>query len=270
MTQYPLPSDTQVALQHFAGRKKLSDQCHNPGLLFERYTPEFRRSGDKQEALENIRRCKPDRQAMDAYRARLYALAKAADAITFQAKTDWRFVTGLGRNTPFEVGFTFHRLYGFPVIPGSSLKGLARAWAYFRLQEEKPDSEPEADPLFAAVFGQASAGDESEGSVGGAVFFEAVPLDNPELELDVMTPHFPDYYSDNTNRIPPADDQNPIPIPFLTVKAGVCFGFAVGWRGEPNPETHAQAVDWLKAGLENLGAGGKTAAGYGYWIAEEG
>jgi CRISPR-associated protein Cmr6 len=85
------------------------------------------------------------------------------------------------------------------------------------------------------------------------------------LELDVMTPHFPDYYSDKKNRVPPSDDQNPVPIPFLTVKAGVCFGFAVGWRGASHPDAHAQAVEWLKAGLQNLGAGGKTAAGYGYF-----
>jgi len=259
MTRYPLPSDTRAALQQYAHK------CQNPGLLFERYTPEFLHSGDKQKALENIQRCKPDQQAMDAYRARLRALVRAADAITFQAQTDWRFVTGLGRNTPFEVGFTFHRLYGFPVIPGSGLKGLARAWAYFRLKEEQPDCESEEDPLFAAVFGRASKGDESEGSVGGAVFFEAIPLDEPELEVDVMTPHFPDYYSDKKNRVPPSDDQDPVPIPFLTIKDGVRFGFAVGWRGASNPKAHTQAVEWLKAGLENLGAGGKTAAGYGYF-----
>jgi CRISPR-associated protein Cmr6 len=234
-------------------------------LLFERYTPDLRGKKAKRTALKAISRCKPDRQALEAYRHRLHAVVSAADAKTFQAQTDWRFVTGLGRNTPFEVGFTFHRLYGFPVIPGSSLKGLARAWAYFRLKEAYPKQEPEEDPLFAAVFGRASKGDESEGSVGGAVFFEAVPLDNPELELDVMTPHFPDYYSDKKNRVPPSDDQNPVPIPFLTVKPGVRFGFAVGWRGESNPEAHAQAVEWLKAGLENLGAGAKTAAGYGYF-----
>ncbi len=259
MTRYPLPSDTAAILQRYVHK------CHNPGLLFERYTPEFRKSGDKQKALEDIRRCKPDRRALDAYRHRLRALVEATGAITFQAQTDWRFVTGLGRNTPFEVGFTFHRLYGFPVIPGSGLKGLARAWAYFRLKEAQPDCEPEEDPLFAAVFGRASKGDKSAGSVGGAVFFEAVPLDEPQLKLDVMTPHFPNYYSDKKNRVPPADNQDPIPIPFLTVKAGVCFSFAVGWRGEPNPEAHGKAVEWLKAGLQNLGAGGKTAAGYGYF-----
>ncbi|MGC9400647.1 MAG: type III-B CRISPR module RAMP protein Cmr6 [Anaerolineae bacterium] len=256
MTRYPLPSDTQAVLQRYPRK------CQNPGLLFERYTPDLRGKEAKQQALEAICRCKPNHRALDAYRHRLRVLVESADAITFQAKTDWRFVTGLGRNTPFEVGFTFHRLYGFPVIPGSSLKGLARAWAHFRIKEEKPESDPEEDPLFAVVFGQAPKGDESEGGVGGAVFFEAVPLDDPALELDVMTPHFPDYYS---GQRPPTDDQNPVPIPFLTVKPGVRFGFAVGWRGALHPEAHNQAVEWLKAGLKNLGAGGKTAAGYGYF-----
>jgi CRISPR-associated protein Cmr6 len=263
MTQYPLPLDTSAALQ------RSLHKCQNPGLLFERYTPDLRGSQAKQNALKDVCRCKPDSRALDAYRHRLSALVKAADAITFQAKTNWRFVTGVGRNTPFEVGFTFHRLYGFPIIPGSGLKGLARAWAYFRLKEEKPDSKPEEDPMFMSVFGRAPKGDESDGSVGGAVFFEAVPLDNPGLELDVMTPHFPDYYGDKKNRVPPADNQNPVPIPFLVVKGDVLFGFAVGWRGEPNPEAHTQAVEWLKAGLENLGAGAKTAAGYGYFVLEE-
>lgn len=261
MSRYPLPSDTSAALQLHLRK------CHNPGLLFERYPPADLGGGQaKQKALEGIYRCKPDPRALDAYRHRLRALVEAADAITFQAATDWRFVTGLGRNTPFEVGFVFHRLYGFPVIPGSGVKGLARAWAYFRLKEEKPESEPEEDSLFAAIFGQAPEGEESGESVGGGVFFEAVPLDEPELALDVMTPHFPDYYSDNTNRVPPSDDQDPVPIPFLTVKAGVCFGFAVGWRGDPNPQAHAQAADWLKEGLKHLGAGAKTAAGYGYFV----
>jgi CRISPR-associated protein Cmr6 len=263
MSKYPLPADTSVTLRRFARR------CRNPGLLFERYTPRLCGKKAKWEALEKVRQCKPDRRAVNAYGERLRALAEATGAITFTARTGWRFVTGLGHNTSFEVGFTFHRLYGFPVIPGSGLKGLARSWAYFRLKEEKPDSDLEDDPVFKAVFGHAAEGDDSAASAGGAIFFEAVPLDPPELELDVMTPHFPDYYSDKKKRTPPADDQNPVPIPFLTVKEGVRFGFAVGWRGEPNSEAHTRAVEWLKAGLENLGAGAKTAAGYGYWIVEE-
>jgi len=259
MANYPLPTDTAASLQRFANR------CRNPGLLFERYIPMPRGSQFKQKALKKVQQCRPNHQILDAYRARWQAMAEAAGATTFEAQTAWRFITGLGRGGPLEVGFTFHRIYGFPVIPGSGLKGLARAWAYFTLLEEKPDSEPEEDPTFVAIFGRAPEGDESTANAGGAVFFEAIPVDSPDLELDVMTPHYSDYYSDKQGEIPPSDDQNPVPIPFLTVKRGVRFAFAVGWRGESTPKAHAQAIEWLKGGLENLGAGAKTTAGYGYF-----
>jgi CRISPR-associated protein Cmr6 len=259
MTHYPLPTDTAACLQRFANR------CRNPGLLFERYIPIPRSKRHKQETLRKVQQCQPDYRILDAYRARWQVMAKATGATIFEAQTAWRFVTGLGGGGPLEVGFTFQRIYGFPVIPGSGLKGLARAWAYFTLLEEKPDSTPEEVPTFVAVFGRAPEGDETAANAGGAVFFEAVPVNNPDLELDVMTPHYPDYYSDKRGQIAPTDGQDPKPIPFLTVKSGVCFAFAVGWQGESNPSAHAQAVAWLKGGLENLGAGAKTAAGYGYF-----
>ena len=165
MIPYPLPLDTSEVLQ------RSLHKCHNPGLIFEHYTPKIRKgkksAQDKQKALQIIRDCQPDQHAMDAYRHRWSTVVTAANAITFTAQTDWRFVTGLGRNTPFEVGFTFHRLYGFPLIPGSGLKGLARSWAYFRLKEEKPDGKPEENPLFADVFGRAPEGDDGAAGAGG-------------------------------------------------------------------------------------------------------
>ena len=258
MPRYPLPSDTVAAFTTYS-------RCQNPGLLFERYNPDLR-SGDnlKKPTLEKVQQCKPDHRALDAYRARWQAMAKASGAAPFEAQTDWRFITGLGRKGPLEVGFTFHRIYGFPIIPGSGLKGLARAYAYFVLLEAAPGSKPEENPDFVTVFGRAPerGEDESTASAGGAVFFEAIPLDNPDLELDIMNPHYPDYY---TGQGAPTDGQNPKPVFFLTVKPGVRFAFAVGWRGEPNPQAHALAVEWLQSGLEKLGAGAKTGAGYGYW-----
>ena len=261
MPRYPLPSDTAAVFTAFS-------HCQNPGLLFERYSPDLR-SGDnlKKPTLEKVQQCKPDRRALDAYRARWQAMVSAAGAAPFEAQTDWRFVTGLGRKGPLEVGFTFHRIYGFPIMPGSGLKGLARAYAHWALLETTSESEPEENPDFVAIFGRAAkrGEDENTSKAGGAVFFEAIPLDDPNLELDVMTPHYSKYYGDKTGRVFPTDDQNPTPIPFLTVKPGVRFAFAVGWQGEPNPKAHALAVRWLQKGLEKLGAGAKTSAGYGYW-----
>ena len=261
MPNYPLPSDTADVFRRFA-------QCQNPGLLFERYTPDLR-SGDhlKRPTLERVQQCRPNRNALDAYRARWQAMVTTFGAASFEAQTDWRFITGLGRKGPLEVGFTFHRIYGFPIIPGSGLKGLARSWAHLALLEAAPGSKPEENPDFIAVFGRAPerGEDEDMASSGGAIFFHAIPLDNPDLDLDVMNPHYPDYYGDKDEEIAPTDGQNPRPVFFLTVKPGVRFAFAVGWRGEQNPKAHTLAVEWLQKGLEKTGAGAKTSAGYGYW-----
>lgn len=53
----------------------------------------------------------------------------------FRMTPEWRFVAGLGDKTALEVGFTFHRIYGYPLIPGSALKGLARATALWNIAE---------------------------------------------------------------------------------------------------------------------------------------
>jgi hypothetical protein len=81
-----------------------------------------------------------------------------------------------------------------------------------------------------------------------------------------MNPHFPEYYQ---GKKAPTDCQNPVPIYFLTVAPGTEFRFAVGWRGTLDEKTEKllnKAVEWLKCGLMELGAGAKTSAGYGYFI----
>lgn len=81
--------------------------------------------------------------------------------------------------------------------------------------------ERERDSLFQQVFGT------KEGS-GGAVFFDAVPIQAPRLKLDVMNPHYPAYYQGKN--VPPADYLSPSPVYFLTVEQGSPFLFAVGLR----------------------------------------
>jgi CRISPR-associated protein Cmr6 len=127
--------------------------------------------------------------------------------------------------------------------------------------------------LFRACFG-------SQDNAGACVFHEAVLV--PErpgastslFDLDVMTPHFQSYYSAHGQRDPrtgkgaPQDDDNPIPVHFLTVPAGMRFAFAAGAR---RAAPHAQdAAAWaekrLKSALMELGVGAKTAAGYGNFV----
>lgn len=51
-------------------------------------------------------------------------------------KSDWRLVSGLGNGHPFETGFIWHRTLGVPYLPGSAVKGLMRAWADPRLDDD--------------------------------------------------------------------------------------------------------------------------------------
>lgn len=257
MAEYPLPADTVSAVRAFK-------RCSNPGLLFHRLAPDMRRAPDgaKAEFLKSVRDCPVEAGLLAAYRHRWLAAVQAARAVVFRARTNWRLIVGLGRKGPLEVGFCFHHLYGFPVIPGSGLKGLARAWA--GLVEGREELSPE----MVAVFGRPGGRQEEEegGEAGGALFFDAIPAGTPVLELDIMNPHFPDYYRGVAAA--PTDWQSPNPVPFLTVGGGCSFLFAVGRRGGVGEEVQARAVAWLKGGLLELGAGAKTTAGYGYFRLE--
>jgi CRISPR-associated protein Cmr6 len=134
---YPIPSATAAAWQ--AGQPRAPQ---NAGLIFDRFVPAWYDVRDrdvgpmKKRGLEAVRdaAAKADAALLDAWNARWQAAAREAQAEVFSLRTDWRLITGLGRKGPLEVGFTFHR-YGFPYLPGSSVKGLARAWGLFTIAE---------------------------------------------------------------------------------------------------------------------------------------
>lgn len=287
--EYPLPPEL-AGLYRSASKDGL-----NPAVIFDRFAPDLSRAGNKKEdwkkhALQAAA-VKPDSTALRAYLTRWQALVQAAGAQPFTLQTDWRFIPGLGRKSALEIGFNFHR-YGFPYLPGSAVKGIARTCALFELAEsvqlpaEPPSLLNQLDQLlalpdeefkkeigqtehwsnlkahlekaadFRAVFGTLE-------QAGGAVFFEAIPAEAFALEMDIMNPHYGPYYQ---GKDAPADWHNPVPVAFLTVPAGKTFHFAVGWRrGAKQPELCAKAAGWLKQGLKDLGAGAKTAAGYGYF-----
>lgn len=287
---------------------------NNPGLIFHRFIPKWvedkeatqiRKNGDqastKKDGLDLVVESakKADLQLLKAMNTRWQMAAGFSSAKLFSLATQWRMVAGFGAKGPLEVGFSFDRC-GFPTLPGSSLKGVARAMARYDLLTElaipalspstldevllKPEIDPK-DPkkhLFLDAWRQmapnASAANfqlacdfrtifGTQEQSGKAIFLDAIPDGStlPLLELDVMTPHYPVYYA---GKEPPTDSQSPVPIPFLTVGSKVVFHFAVGWRS--NGELTVQecdlrdhAAEWLRNGLMMLGAGAKTNAGYG-------
>ncbi|MEN2998479.1 MAG: type III-B CRISPR module RAMP protein Cmr6, partial [Brevinematia bacterium] len=95
---------------------------------------------------------------------------------------------------------------------------------------------------------------------GRVIFMDAYPVSEIKLELDIMNPHYPDYYSKNQ---PPADWQNPVPITFLTV-GKTKFQFLLLSRDESLLE---KATILLKNALKEHGIGAKTSLGYGIFDA---
>lgn len=289
---YPLPNATVAAWRAY------QNKCpQNPGLIFHRFAPDWGREprGErnpwKKRGLEEVIRATrlADSGLLAAWNSRWQEAARAVKAEPFPLKTDWRLIAGLGRKGPLEVGFTFHR-YGLPILPGSSLKGIARTWGLitiaaaldasdlnwldkllseednvkFKKSLEQREPSKGAKLLaqdFRTIFGTTA-------NAGGAVFLDAIPSQKPALDLDIMNPHYPDYYRDAEGKVAPADWQSPIPVYFLTVAPSKEFRFAVGWRG-PREEgwerLRDQAKGWLISGLTELGAGAKTSAGYGYF-----
>lgn len=200
-----------------------------------------------------------DEKLLTEHSTRLTALARISGGTSHFFKTSGRFATGLGREHPIENGFAWHPALGVPYLPGSSVKGLVRAWASAWSGSDQA--------TLPRIFG----GEKSE-HIGSVLFFDAIPTKPIQLAADVMTPHYGPYYEgkkDDKGKLhPPADWHSPVPIPFLTVADGQSFLFAFAPRTAADQADCQQATDWLKDALLELGAGAKTAVGYGRFVAD--
>ena len=109
---------------------------------------------------------------------------------------------------------------------------------------------------FTEIFG-------TTGQAGKIVFLDAIPLEVPKFTLDIMNPHYPEYYRTEGGEAP-SDWQSPKPVFFLTVSE-TPYLFAIVARTKDSVSSLATAERWLKGALKELGIGAKTSADYGYW-----
>lgn len=297
--RYAAPEAVARRVEQYGGA------CKNLGLLLDKFVPLPAIGDGKHQAAwmlparpGNEQRGRPgqpdgnewfrgalrpnERQDEALWRARhqrWQAVAQAAGAEMFTATLAWRIVIGLGGQTVMETDLTLDHLTGLPIIPGSALKGLTRAYAE---QEEQPGeeasaSEQEAFKQFVeGIFGV-------QDRAGTVIFFDAHPVPpggpgpKPLFAVDIMNPHYPEYYRDG-GRTAPSNDQSPVPVYFLTV-AGATFEFAVGLRSGVDEQAtrragrgeqdHILALTWLKRALQGYGVGGKTGAGYGFFKSDQ-
>ncbi|MDM8561246.1 type III-B CRISPR module RAMP protein Cmr6 [Candidatus Parabeggiatoa sp. HSG14] len=221
-------------------------------------------------------------KALDHYRNRVLNLIKALkrkdklDTNDYAiCETNWHFVTGMGLPHPVENGMAWHHTLGVPFLAGSTIKGLLRAWVEGGWNEElNPEKTVERrQNWFGMVKGEDG---DTEDKAGQLIFFDAVPIEQVQLTPDIMTPHYGDWYAEGDKitgvaeheRIP-ADWHDPIPIPFLAVKKAK-FLVTVVARDKSNDKEARLALKELVQALQWLGAGAKTAAGYGHLVRNTG
>jgi CRISPR-associated protein Cmr6 len=179
-------------------------------------------------------------------------------------RIDGRMVIGLGGENVLEAGLTLNHMYGTPIIPGTTLKGLAahychQAWGAtdnrFKMGGE----------YHRAIFGT------SEDS-GHIIFYDAwiTPETlNSSIQPDVMTPHHGDYYSAEKGNIPPTDFDDPNPVTFLSVVGTFQVAVSCDVQGPEGLEWSNLVFGLLSDALREWGIGGKTNAGYGRLIRTE-
>ncbi len=179
------------------------------------------------------------------------ATADATRFSSFSVPLVGRLYIGVDRDNALETGITVQHVWGMPMIPGSALKGLARAAARERLAG-KPD-------LVDWLFGDDTR-DESALEAGAVIFHDAwwVPAGNAKpFVAEVVTPHHGEYYKGTG--APATDFDSPIPAAQIAAQGE--FHFTL--EGEQTWRGVAEAL--LRFGLAELGIGGKRSSGYGYF-----
>jgi CRISPR-associated protein Cmr6 len=203
-----------------------------------------------------------DKKQLDDYCGRLMQLIKSFNGQNIIGKTDWHFVTGMGINHPVENGFTWHPTLGVPFLTGAAVKGLLRAWC-------EKWAKFDADTLRDWFGPSQNKTNKTDSAAGNLIFFDAIPTKPVQLQADVMMPHYDKWYEKGGN-VPnpdgsnvPADWHSPVPVPFLAVAPGQSFLFSVSARPGCNINLDSVLKE-LNDALEWLGAGAKTAVGYGH------
>ena len=196
---------------------------------------------------------------------------------SFTLKTNYRLVIG-SEQSIYETSIRLHHIYGIPYIPASAIKGVVRSYyilekfankleeykdRYNKFEEEilfKKEDGKYKEKWFVDIFGS----QEQEGKI---IFFDAFPINKPKIKVDIMTPHYGDYYKDKDNKkkIAPTDNQDPNPIPFLTVEETEFKFFIASKESLESFKIKDKSIEeWFKKALQNHGIGGKSAVGYGY------
>ncbi len=279
----------QLVLPESTVRLIRSTQVQHPGLQLDKYSV----PGDQQAqktALDAVCRVSGDSSLLEALLARRQAMLKALPGGDwFACTTTGPLTLHLARAAALEnAGICLHPIYGFACLPGSGLKGLARAYAetvWLPAQSDQPAAWRQIEDVFgwapnpdrrqqiansyhpASVRRQDDTDPDSpevKAACGNIVFHDAWPERWPRLLVDIVNNHHPKYYQEVQVQHPPGDWEDPVPVYFLAVAPDVTFTFPLSKRHhDVSDDLLELARTWLLGGLCHLGAGAKTNTGYG-------
>ena len=189
---------------------------------------------------------------------------------TFLAESVSPFLTGTGIEHPLENGMAFLNPYGLPYLPGSSVKGTLR-----RSAEELAGIAPDinwdnnrgwTEKAVTALFGKEPTSRSDEAERGALTFWDVFPQCS-KLSVEIMNPHYNEYYQGKTT---PHDAGSPGPIYFLAVPEKSGFAFHVHCDLHRLKDNVGLAEQWsilissaFNHAFEWLGFGAKTAVGHG-------
>ena len=280
----------------------LYNECHPPtacdasgnrGLWFERFFNQFDERNDwripkpQDNAAMNsshwLKTHFKDKKAGNATQLTTHTNAQSKLVTALQGyshffKASGHFVTGMGNTHPVENGFAWHCTLGVPYLTGAAVKGLVRS--YIETHLDASDTERQA--LLLQWFGSTDKDPRAEGfqsQAGELIFFDALPTSPVTLTIDIMTPHMGKWYEKGgTNEYAgepeavPADWHDPVPVTYLVAK-DITLQFSFALRPCPqNPNTSidlSDVLDVLERALSQMGAGGKTAVGYGAMVVDK-
>lgn len=267
--------------------------CDHPGLALDKFVYRCADQSFVRGALQKVVATHPslEKQYKELHNRWIQTLGYLG-ATTIQCTTTGPLTLHLARASALEnAGICLHPLYGFVYLPGTGLKGMARAFAETVWLAQPDQDTKTAWRTIEDVFGWAPNKDRQEqirnkkhpaearyqdeadpqspeltASCGAVVFHDAWPDTWPSLIVDIVNNHHRDYYqaSSEDNEHAPGDWETPTMVSFLAIGAENTFVFPISARRSgTNPRHIALAEEWLKGALCHLGAGSKTAAGYG-------
>ncbi|WP_374326920.1 type III-B CRISPR module RAMP protein Cmr6 [Azonexus sp.] len=244
---------TQLARAALKPLYRAANSAH-PGLLLQRGWTDFVRtdaqnagSTGKTEHIERICRIPAPGFYERAYDRWLAATGKSTRFSRLIMNVEGRLLIGLSSGSSLETGCTVAHTHGMPMLPGSSIKGVVRAWA----ESNMPDWQSQFNELFGTheLSGLIAFHDAWWVPDSGAAGHKNAPF-----VADIVTPHHPDYYA---GKGPATDLDSPVPNSLLGVRGSFLFVLEgdKGWR--------ELAARMLARALAQRGIGAKTSAGYG-------